>query len=111
AKNMARTAYSYLRFSSVKQSKGDSFRRQTEMAEELIQRKGWIMDTSLTLQDLGVSAWKGKNAVEGALAEFVKLCKAGNIKAGSILVIERLDRLSRDDVRPALKLFLDILSC
>ena len=70
---MTRTAFSYLRFSSGKQSKGDSSRRQTELMEGLIERKGWTMDTTLNLKDLGVSGWKGKNAAIGALAEFLNL--------------------------------------
>ncbi len=53
-------AYSYVRFSTPEQSKGDSLRRQEEKAEAYCQRHGWAMDRTLTLRDLGVSAFRGR---------------------------------------------------
>ncbi len=48
-------AYSYIRFSSKKQQKGESFRRQFEFPVEVCRENGWVLDESLTLNDLGVS--------------------------------------------------------
>lgn len=107
--DVAGKAFSYIRFSSRKQADGDSIRRQTEMRDGYLQRKGLTLDTSLTMADLGKSAWKGDNADTGALAEFLALCKSKVVPPGSILIVENLDRLTRQHVRKAMELFFDIL--
>jgi DNA invertase Pin-like site-specific DNA recombinase len=43
------------------------------------------------------------------LGQFLKLAERGRIPRGSYLVIENLDRLSREDERKALRLWMDIL--
>jgi DNA invertase Pin-like site-specific DNA recombinase len=92
-------AYSYIRFSSKKQAKGDSLRRQTDpqKAEAYCHRKGWTLSEK-TYEDLGVSAFKGKNADVGNLCEFLKAVKSGAIKPGSALIVESLDRISRQGI-------------
>lgn len=98
-------AYSYLRFSTPEQSKGDSFRRQTQMAEQYIRRHPELkleLDTHLTLHDLGVSAYKGKNVETGALGKFKEAVDAGLVEPGSFLLVESLDRISRQAARQAL---------
>jgi DNA invertase Pin-like site-specific DNA recombinase len=105
-------AYSYVRFSTPEQRLGDSLRRQTEATAAWCQRNGVRLDTSLTLRDLGVSAFKGRhrqNPDKHALAAFLKLVEQGRVSRGSYLVIENLDRLSREDERTALRLWMDIL--
>lgn len=104
-----RKAFSYIRFSSAKQATGDSLRRQTALRDAYIKREGLILDTSLTLQDLGVSAWKGDNASTGDLSAFLDMCRKGRIPSGSVFIVEHLDRLSGQQVRKALQLFLGIL--
>src|SRR5436305_1765840 len=69
-KAKTKTAFSYIRFSDRKQAKGDSLRRQLEWGPALCASKGWALDDGLKLQDLGVSAFRGKNAATGALAAF-----------------------------------------
>src|SRR5207302_914648 len=54
----------------------------------------------------GISAFKGQNADLGSLGEFLKLVESGRVPRGSHLVVESLDRLSREDVQPALRLIL-----
>jgi DNA invertase Pin-like site-specific DNA recombinase len=104
-------AYSYIRFSDPSQAAGDSLRRQTEATAEWCQRNGIRLDTSLTLRDLGVSAFKGRHRTDDkhCLAQFLKLADRGRIPPGSFLVIENLDRLTREDERTALRLWMDIL--
>jgi DNA invertase Pin-like site-specific DNA recombinase len=98
-------AYSYLRFSTSAQ--GDdgraSFRRQTEMAEKYARDHGLVLDTELTWHDLGVSAYRGKNAELGRLGEFLEACRCGLVPSGSWLLVESLDRISRDKARKALR--------
>jgi DNA invertase Pin-like site-specific DNA recombinase len=102
--------YSYVRFSTPEQLEGDSLRRQTQSASDWCDRNNVHLDTSLSLRDLGVSAFKGKHRDDKyALGQFLKLAERGRIPRGSFLVIENLDRLSREDERKALRLWIDIL--
>lgn len=104
-------AYSYIRFSTKEQAKGHSLKRQTEMREAyLAKRPDLTLDTSLTLEDMGVSAFKGTNADEGNLGSFIRAIEAGIVPKGSYLLIESLDRLSRAKVQIALNLFLSIVN-
>lgn len=101
-------AISYQRFSDPKQRKGDSRRRQTEGAEGWCARHNVSLDT--TLVDPGRSAYHGRHRSDkAALGNFLQLVKEGKVPRGSFLVIENLDRLSREDERTALRLWLDIL--
>src|SRR5581483_686395 len=107
-KAQQRRAYSYVRFSNPEQMRGDSLRRQTELSERYAREHGLELDTSLK-PDKGVSAFHGKNATEGALAGFLRAIESGAVKRGSYLLVESLDRLSRQEVLTALRRFLDIL--
>jgi DNA invertase Pin-like site-specific DNA recombinase len=105
-------AYSYVRFSHPDQAKGDSLRRQTEKRDEWLRRNGVTLDTSLTLRDEGVSAFTGDhrdNPDRHGLAAFLKLVESGRVAEGSYLVVENLDRLSREDIIPALSLVLNLI--
>jgi DNA invertase Pin-like site-specific DNA recombinase len=108
-KRTART-YSYIRFSTPEQLKGDSLRRQKERSEAYARKHGLILDDSLKLEDLGISAFKGKNSTEGALAGFITAIGKGQVEKGSTLLVESLDRLSREDVVSALTQFLQIIN-
>lgn len=90
-------AYVYVRFSTLKQEKGASLERQIDDCSAYCARKGWpIVET---LSDLGRSAWKGDHLKSGELGKFATRVHAGEIPPGSVLVVEKLDRLSRQDVR------------
>jgi DNA invertase Pin-like site-specific DNA recombinase len=105
-------AYSYIRFSDPSQAKGDSLRRQTEAAAAWCKKHGLRLDAATTLRDLGKSAYTGehrRNPDRHALAAFLKLVEQGRVPRGSYLIIENLDRLSREDERAALRLWMDIL--
>jgi DNA invertase Pin-like site-specific DNA recombinase len=105
-------AYSYIRFSHPDQSKGDSLRRQTEAAAAWCERNDVALDTTTTLHDLGKSAFTGghkTNPDRHALAAFLQMVEDGRVPRGSYLVVENLDRLSREDIQPALLLVLNLL--
>jgi DNA invertase Pin-like site-specific DNA recombinase len=108
----AAVAYSYVRFSHPSQAEGDSLRRQTEAAQDWCRRNGVHFDPNLTLHDLGKSAFTGShrsNPDRHALAAFLKLVEGGKVPRGSCLVVEALDRLTREDIQPALLLVLNLL--
>lgn len=105
-------AYSYVRFSSPEQARGDSLRRQTELRDAWLKRSGAVLDKSLTLRDEGVSAFTGSHRENGdrnALAAFLELVKKNRIPRGSFLIVESLDRLTREHIRPALTLLLNLI--
>jgi hypothetical protein len=101
-------AFSYIRFSSAKQELGDSLRRQQRKAEEYAAKHGLQLD-SQSYQDLGISAFRGQNAAQGNLSKFLEAVESGKIARGSFLLVESLDRLSRNDVDVALQMFLRII--
>lgn len=106
-------AYSYVRFSSPEQAKGDSYRRQLEAAIHYCELKGLELVSSKDYQffDKGRSAYKGKHLDDtGQLARFLTYVNDGTIPSGSFLIVESLDRLSREAVKDALPRFLDLLN-
>lgn len=102
-------AYSYLRFSTPEQAQGDSRRRQADLAARFAQEHGLELDDN-SYADLGISAYKGKNAAVGALRQFLEAVEDGVVPQGSFLLVENLDRLTRDHIVPAQALFLQIIS-
>ncbi len=101
-------AYSYIRFSRPEQMRGDSLRRQLEKARAWAAERGLLLDDSL--RDLGVSAFRGKQRTEGALSRFLELVNAGKIPRGSYLIVESLDRVSREKVREIQPFFLHLIN-
>ncbi len=104
------TAYSYIRFSTTEQLKGDSLRRQTELSENYASKHGLTLDTTLNLRDLGISAYDKSNITKGALGIFLRAVEDGHVPSGSYLLVESLDRLSRAQIMDALQVFLGILN-
>jgi DNA invertase Pin-like site-specific DNA recombinase len=100
-------AISYIRFSSLEQGNGDSYRRQMGLT------RTYCEQNNLTLideqADKGVSAYKGANSDEGALSEIIRRAKEGHYAKGTVLIVESLDRISRQEINKALRLFLEIL--
>jgi len=99
---------SYLRFSSARQELGDSFRRQRKLRDDYCQKHG--LTVTDILEDPGISAFRGKHKEKGALSAFLKLVEDGKIPAGSVLLVEALDRLSRENPYIALGTFCQIIN-
>ena len=105
-------AYSYIRFSSAEQAKGRSQVRQIEACEKYCHDNNLHLATGeeYMFLDAGLSGYHGEHLGEkGQLTRFIKLVEDGTIPAGSTLIVESLDRLSRQDVNTALGYFLRIL--
>ena len=102
-------AISYIRFSSAQQSEGDSLRRQLEMTRTYATKQSLLLDESLTYRDLGVSGWKGKHRTEGMLKALLDGIKFGRVRRGTALLVERLDRLTREGFMTGVSLMMDIL--
>lgn len=104
---MPRKCYPYIRFSHKKQELGTSVARQGDI-HQFIEKHSLIVDT--TLEDLGVSAFRGKNAKKGQLGGFIDLVEQGLIEPNSILLIENFDRLSRQKVIKSTQIFINLLN-
>lgn len=104
-------AYSYARFSDPSQGDGHSLERQQEYAPEFCREYGCKLDTTLSFSDQGKSAFHGRHVAEGGgLLRFVQCIEAGRVKAGDILIVENLDRMSRLPLEGAEDLLKSILS-
>jgi DNA invertase Pin-like site-specific DNA recombinase len=101
--------YSYARWSTPEQAKGDSNRRQAEAANKWAAKRGYQLDLGLKITDEGVSAYRGGNALDGGLSRFLEACRCGLIEEGSFLLVESLDRISRMAPRKAQRLIDDIV--
>ena len=103
-------AYSYSRYSSAKQRDNKSIERQVRL------RNDWIaanQQYNLTLaddyRDLAKSMFTGA-ALKGRLGQLVSDVEHGLIPAGSWLIVESLDRLSRQKPMVAAEFFLRIVN-
>ncbi|WP_455915101.1 recombinase family protein [Pantoea agglomerans] len=97
--------YSYIRWSSEKQTKSTSLERQLASA------RGFASEHNLEMVEIiepSLSAFRGKN-LDGKLGDFIDAVVSGAIPSDSWLYVENLDRLSRADVEDALGLFLKLL--
>lgn len=101
-------AYLYSRVSTRRQLSGMGMELQDEDLKKcLSEHPEWVVKG--TFKDLGISAYKGANRIEGEFGEFLKLVADGKIRPGSVLVVYSLDRISRDDIVHAQGLLLDLL--
>lgn len=105
-------AYSYIRFSSAEQAKGRSQARQLEGCEKYCREHNLSLATGeeYSFLDAGLSGYHGEHLGDkGQLSRFINLVEDGTIAEGSTLIVESLDRLSRQDVNTALGKFLNLL--
>ena len=100
-------AHLYRRVSDVRQLEGTGLGRQLDSTDS------YIADLSLfavkSYEDRGMSAFRGANQRHGELATILEAVKFGLIKSGEHLIIESLDRLSRQPPMDALEPLKEIL--
>lgn len=85
----------YSRWSSLEQSKGTSSARQQQLCADFAEQQGWRIAERVA--DEGISAWTGDNIKSGNLGKLAARFERQGAE-GVVLVVEKLDRLSR---RPA----------
>lgn len=84
--------------------------RQLAVTKDFCKRHQLFLDETKTIKDLGLSGFKGKNAAIGNLKIFIDAVIAHKIPVGTTLVVEALDRLTRDSVLEANHLLTTILT-
>lgn len=87
----------YMRWSSAEQAKGSTLERQRTDCRRYAAAKGWTVVKEI--EDDGISAFRGRNTNEGPLADFIGDVEAGRYPSGIILLVENLDRLSRQQAK------------
>jgi len=100
------TAYSYERVSQPQQATGRGLSRQSDAAAAWAAQHGLALDTRLALSDAGRSASKGDHLTKGALGRFLQLAQAGQLGSSPILLVEAIDRLSRQEPLDAIETIL-----
>ncbi len=110
---MAPRIYEYSRVSTPEQASGDGMRRQSDKVTRWLAlnqgRIGLERDTTLNLADTGVSGYRGKNLNDTAkLGGFLQLVRSGDVEQGSYLLVENLDRISRQTARTAARALEDL---
>jgi DNA invertase Pin-like site-specific DNA recombinase len=92
------------------QLKGHSRQRQLERSANWVATHGVVLADRVHLEDIGVSAFKGANIKGGALGRFLEAAESDRIPAGSYLIVESLDRISRQEILQSLSVFLRIIA-
>ncbi|MFK3908702.1 recombinase family protein [Pseudomonas monteilii] len=100
--------YSYIRFSSKAQALGFGEIRQLEQLNRFFEQYPQARQIE-RYEDLGVSAFKGKNLKSGQLARFVERIKSKEILSNALLLVESFDRISRAGGYDALELIISII--
>lgn len=102
-----RLAFSYQRVSSGKQATEGrtGIERQSESFLPFCEVHGLTANAD-PLVDKGVSAFKGRHREDGALGAFIKAAEQGTVPSGSVLVVEDIDRFSREAPSRAEELLL-----
>jgi len=100
-------AISYRRFSTPDQRFGASFARQDDLFIDIC-KKHDLVPANISFDDAGKSAFKGNKQKD--LGNFLDLIKSGGVPKGSFLVIESLDRLSRQTFEPTYDILRAILN-
>ena len=88
-------AVPYLRFSSMEQKDGDSRRRQRQDFTDWLARNPEYTEYERRFEDLGVSGFDGAHATDGELSKLLAAINEGFIPAGSVVLVEAMDRFSR----------------
>jgi len=100
-------AYAYIRYSLAIQGAGDSENRQSSALDAFTKETG--LEISEISYDRGKSAFRGDNARTGKLKEIIEKIDSGVIKKGDYLVVESIDRITRQRVLDGVELLQGIL--
>ena len=100
-------AYAYVRYSSAIQATGDSENRQLTALDLFESATGTKVVE--VIYDKGKSAFRGDNARSGNFKEMLDRMGSGAIHKGDYLVVESIDRITRQRVLDGVELLQGIL--
>lgn len=108
--SVQKLAFSYVRFSSLKQRHGDSLKRQTDMvANWLLANPEYKLSGETSYQDLGKSGFSGAH-LDNAFGRLLAAIENGAIPKGSAILIEQIDRAGRMEPMEMLPLLSRIVN-
>lgn len=115
-KNAKTKAISYMRYSSGKQGRGTSIKRQKSFTDLFVQNHNLELDKKSVYKERGRPAFQGMHRNPGTvlnnILERVAL-PAGHkdkIEEGTVLIIEAVDRLTRERIEKSVPLFIDLIT-
>ena len=97
---------SYVRVSTKDQLDGSGIKRQEKAYQEWL-RRNTDYENFDEFKDLGISG-RGKNSTAGALNKIIEKAEKGQIPHSTCLVVESINRLSREAPKESLGLLLRI---
>lgn len=100
-------AYAYIRYSRAIQATGDSENRQLTALDLFETSTGTPI--AEVVYDKGKSAFRGDNARSGNFKEMLDRMESGAIHKGDYLVVESIDRITRQRVLDGVELLQGIL--
>jgi hypothetical protein len=108
-KQHPRLAFPLTRYSSGRQRKGDSTRRQEDWHKEVCEQEGWVLDHRFNIVGKSESAFHGDN-LKASLGRFLEAINADRVPKGAVLLAEELDRITRLERKRALPLVMGVLA-
>jgi len=100
-------AHSYIRFSSTKQERGTSLKRQQDMINSWLIKNPDIELSNLSFKDLGLSGYHG-NHLKHDFGRLLDAIEADKIKAGDYILVEAIDRIGRLETTVGAEMILRI---
>ena len=85
-------AHSYIRFSSTKQEKGDSLKRQQDLINKWLIKNPEIELSNLAFKDLGISGYHGDH-LNHDFGRLLDAIEDNKIKSGDFVLVEAIDRI------------------
>jgi hypothetical protein len=103
-------AFSYVRFSSLKQRHGNSLKRQQDMVSKwLLANPDYVLSDEASYHDLGKSGFSGAH-LDNAFGRLLAAIEDGTIPKGSVILIEAIDRAGRMEPMEMLPLLSRIVN-
>jgi DNA invertase Pin-like site-specific DNA recombinase len=100
-------AHAYSRHSTKKQGKTSSNPRQVERAQRWADEKGYELHH---VYDNGRSGYTGENRTVGQLGELEAAMRLGELGPNPIVLVEALDRLTREHIDTAIPFFFGLIN-
>lgn len=102
-------AHSYIRFSSSKQERGNSLKRQQDLINNWLIKNPEVELSNLTFKDLGISGYHG-NHLKHDFGRLLDAIENNKIKSGDYVLVEAIDRIGRLELTVALEIITRIVN-